>query len=69
VGSSRGLVTLIEGNEVFDVGRDERPPRARRRGQDLVVRKRRQRGIFDHRDDIVASGTELDGNCPAQHLI
>ena len=64
-----GLVALVEGHEVFDVGSDEGPADICRDGEYLFVGESREGRIFDHGNGIVVAGTKLSCNLAAQHLV
>src|SRR2546427_5113631 len=69
VGPARRLVAVIQGREVFYVGRYEGPALRGCSGKDLLVRQGHPRRIFENRHHIVAPGPELLGDGVAQHLV
>ena len=60
---------MSKGDEVLDVGGDQRPSLGRRVREDLVIREPCQARIGDSRDDVVALGAKLLRDVVRKHLV
>jgi hypothetical protein len=64
-----GTRATVQGDEVLDVGGDQRSPLGRRVCEDLVVGEPHEGWIGDHRGDVVALGAELLADVVGEHLV